>query len=226
MHTFPPILALCAPLFLAACGDSDGPRAGESDAVWTSLDSADHWRVYKQESVPEGWVIDADGIHLVGTGVGDLITREQYASFELELEWKISPGGNSGIMYHVSEDQDATYMSGPEMQVLDNATLGDATDLLHASGADYGLYAPTEDDSKPAGEWNAVRILVDGPHVEYWMNGVQQCTYELWSEEWKARVAGSKFAQWPGFGMNETGHIAIQDHGNEVWYRKLRIRSL
>ena len=90
----------------------------------------------------------------------------------------------------------------------------------------YALHAPEEDNSKPVGEWNAARILVQGAHVEYWLNGVQQCTYELWGEDWSARVKASKFAQWPSFGMNKTGHIALQDHGNPVWYRAISIRSL
>ena len=206
-------------------------QASEEETVtavenWIALDSAEDWRGYKQEGIPDSWAIEEGVLRSVGAGGGDLITREQFASFELELEWKIAPRGNSGIMYHVSETEGATYMTGPEMQVLDNATFDGNVDMLHAAGSDYGLHAVSSDDSRPAGEWNQVRILVDGPHVEYWMNGVQQCSYELWSDDWKARVADSKFDQWKGFGLNTAGHIALQEHGAEVWFRAVRIRIL
>ena len=188
-----------------------------------NISSLDNWRGYKKDAVPEQWVNeDGNTIYLTGGGAGDLITREQYESFDLTMEWKISPNGNSGVMYRVSETDGPTYFTGPEMQVLDNAVA--SGDLLHSAGADYALHAPAEDNSRPVGEWNEMRMIVDGPHVEYWMNGVQQCTYELWSEEWNARVAASKFKQWPGFGMNKRGHIALQDHGNPVWYRNILIR--
>lgn len=190
-----------------------------------NISSLDNWRGYKKDSVPEQWVnADEHTIHLTGGGAGDLITREQYGDFELTMEWKISPKGNSGVMYRVSEGDGPTYFTGPEMQVLDNAVAGG--DLMHSAGADYALHAPSEDNTRPVGEWNEVRMVVDGPHVEYWLNGVQQCSYELWSEDWNARVAASKFKEWPGFGMNKRGHIALQDHGNPVWYRNIHIRSL
>lgn len=190
-----------------------------------NISSLDNWRGYKKDSVPEQWVNeDEETIHLTGGGAGDLITREQYGDFVLTMEWKISPKGNSGVMYRVSEGDGPTYFTGPEMQVLDNAVAGG--DLMHSAGADYALHAPSEDNTRPVGEWNEVRMVVDGPHVEYWLNGVQQCSYELWSEDWNARVAASKFKEWPSFGMNKRGHIALQDHGNPVWYRNIHIRSL
>jgi hypothetical protein len=188
------------------------------------ITSLDNWRGYKKDAVPENWVQQDGAIYLTKGGGGDLITREQYASFDLSLEWKISPKGNSGIMYHVSEGEGPTYFTGPEMQVLDNAMANG--DLLHSAGADYALHAPAADNSLPVGEWNLARILVDGPQVTYWLNGVQQCSYELWSEDWSARVAASKFAKWPGFGMNKSGHIALQEHGHPVWYRAIHIRRL
>ncbi len=218
-----PLLALTVlALLMTSCSSMEKGAGGE----FQSLNSLDHWRGYKKDSVPEQWVMDAasDALHLTRGGAGDLITREQFASFELQLEWRISPKGNSGIMYHVSEGEGPTYFTGPEMQVLDNAVANG--DLLHSAGADYALHAPAADNSLPVGQWNRVRIVVNGPHVEYWLNGVQQCSYELWSEDWTARVAASKFAQWPGFGMSKTGHIALQDHGNPVWYRSIRIRRL
>ena len=189
-----------------------------------NISSLDNWRGYKSDAVPEQGVNEGeDTIYLTGGGGGDLITREQYGDFDLRMEWKISPGGNSGIMYRVSETKGPTYFTGPEMQVLDNAVA--KGDLLHSAGSDYALHAPAEDNSLPVGEWNEVRMIVEGAHVEYWLNGVRQCSYELWSEDWLARVAASKFSKWPGFGMNKSGHIALQDHGNPVWYRNITIRT-
>ena len=214
---------LLFPLLITSCALDLNVDFSYESAV--DISSLDNWRGYKKDSVPEQWVNeDENTIYLTGGGAGDLITREQYENFELSMEWKISPKGNSGVMYRVSETDGPTYFTGPEMQVLDNAVAGG--DLLHSAGADYGLHAPSEDNSRPVGEWNEMRMIVDGPHVAYWMNGVQQCSYELWSEDWNARVAGSKFKQWPGFGMNKRGHIALQDHGNPVWYRNIVIRPL
>ena len=208
-------LLILLPLLITSC------QMGTAN----NISSLDNWRGYKKDSVPEQWVNeDEHTIHLTGGGAGDLITREQYGDFELTMEWKISPKGNSGVMYRVSEGDGPTYFTGPEMQVLDNAVAGG--DLMHSAGADYALHAPSEDNTRPVGEWNEVRMVVDGPHVEYWLNGVQQCSYELWSEDWNARVAASKFKEWPGFGMNKRGHIALQDHGNPVWYRNIHIRPL
>ena len=185
-------------------------------------------RGYGQKEFPgSGWRVGDGTLKTIPRNKGgkprDLATDISFTDFEFECEWKVAPGGNSGIMYRVSETDGPTYFTGPEMQVLDNAVAGG--DLLHAAGSDYALHAPAEDNSRPVGEWNEVRMLVDGAHVEYWMNGVQQCSYELWSEDWNARVAASKFKQWPGFGMNKRGHIALQDHGNPVWYRNIVIRT-
>jgi hypothetical protein len=157
---------------------------------------------------------------------GDIITTRQYGDFELQLEWKISPGGNSGIMYRVTEDAEATYETGPEMQVLDDARHADGGSPLTSAGSCFGLYPAPRGVVKPAGEWNAARILVRGSHVEHWLNGVKLLEYELGSEDWAARVAGSKFGQWPGYGKAARGYIALQDHGDEVAYRNIKLREL
>lgn len=224
------LLPLALLVSLQACnGPSGAGGAGVASSGdgsgYTDISSLDNWRGYKKDGVPETWIQDADGaIHLVRGGGGDLITRAQYRSFDLELEWKISPRGNSGIMYRVAETDGASYMTGPEMQVLDNSVAGG--DLSVSAGADYALHAPAADNTRPVGEWNAVRIRVDGNSVTYWLNGVQQCAYELFSDEWEERVANSKFAKWPEFGRRSRGHICLQDHGDEVWYRNIRIRKL
>ena len=157
---------------------------------------------------------------------GDIVTRDEYENFELRLQWRIAKDGNSGIMYRVSEEYEAPYESGPEMQVLDDAGHADGKSRLTAAGSCFGLYPAPAGIVKPAGEWNDVRIIANGPHVEHWLNGKKVVEYELWSVDWRARVLASKFKQWPGYGMRKKGHIALQDHGNAVSFRSIRIRKL
>ena len=156
---------------------------------------------------------------------GDIITTEQFGDFELALEWKVSPGGNSGIMYRVTEAYDESYKSGPEMQVLDDSAHADGQDRLTSAGSNYALNAAPAGVVKRAGEWNAVRILVKGNHVEHWLNGQKVVEYELMSPDWETRVKQSKFAEWPGYGRAPRGHIALQDHGDRVAYRNIKIRE-
>jgi hypothetical protein len=157
---------------------------------------------------------------------GDIITNEMYEDFELRLEWKISPGGNSGIMFGVSEATRRTYEAGPEMQVLDNAGHADGQAPVTSAGSNYALHAPSVDATRPVGEWNEVRLIVIDGQVEHWMNGQQIVAYELGSDEWEHLVADSKFAEWPEYGRQAEGHLALQDHGNHVWYRNIRIRRI
>lgn len=223
--------SLLAPVAGAALGAGvllfalAGCRSSGAAGDWVDLDTRDHWRAYQGDAFPDSWECGADGLHLVRPGGPDLVSVDTYGSFELELDWRISTGGNSGVMYHVSEDQPASYMTGPEMQVLDDAAFPEA-EAVHRAGADYALYAPASPAARPAGEWNHARMRVDGPHVETWLNGKKQADYELWSDEWSARVAASKFAAWPSFGRNLEGHLALQDHGNEVAYKNVRVRRL
>jgi hypothetical protein len=182
------------------------------------------WRGFRQQTTPGGWQVVDGALTRVGEG-GDLITRDEFGDFELALEWKVAEGGNSGIMYRVTEDARATYETGPEMQVLDDARHKDGESRLTAAGSAYGLYAAPAGVVKPAGEWNAVRILVRGSHVEHWLNGVKVVEYELGSPDWKAKVEASKFKQWPGYGRAAKGHIALQDHGDRVAYRDIKIRT-
>ncbi|MDZ4865588.1 MAG: DUF1080 domain-containing protein [Gemmatimonadota bacterium] len=228
-----------AALFLALAGVPRAARAQEpapgaalssvdQAAGWVMLfdgSSAAAWRGYKAGTLPAGWSVVDGGLTRTGPG-GDIVTRTTYGNFELTLEWKISPGGNSGIMYRVTEDNEATYESGPEMQVLDDARHPDGASRLTAAGACYGLYPSPAGVVKPAGEWNRVRIMVAGSHVEHWLNGVKVVDYTLGNPEWLSKVARSKFAQWPGYGKAVRGHIALQDHGDEVAYRDIRIREL
>jgi hypothetical protein len=207
---------------LSACASTS------AEPKWESLfdgETTSGWRGFKKDACPDGWQVVDGTLTLVGGG-GDIITPEQYTSFELELEWKISEGGNSGIFFHVTEDNDYVWQTGPEMQVLDNAKHQDGKNPKTSAGANYALHAPPSDVTNPIGEWNQVRLIVNGPHVEHWLNGHKQCTYELWSDDWKAAVEASKFKDMPEYGLRENGHIALQDHGDRVSYRGIRIRRL
>lgn len=200
----------------------------EREQGWRSLfdgRTTSGWRGYRQQSVPDGWrVIDGE-LTRVGPG-GDIITVDQFSDFELMLEWKVEPGGNSGIFYRVTESGEATYHTGPEMQVLDDARHADGKSRLTSAGSLYGLYPSPEGVVKPAGEWNSVRIIARGNHVEHWLNGVKVVDAELWSPDWDRRLAASKFTEWPGYAKAARGHIGLQDHGDRVSYRNIKIREL
>jgi len=183
------------------------------------------WRGFKMDSMPSGWQVVYGALTRVASA-GDIMTRDKYANFELSLEWNISEGGNSGIFYRASEDDSTIYWTAPEMQVLDDARHADGLSRLTAAGSDYGLYPSPAGVVRPAGQWNEVRILVQGNHVEHWLNGVKVVEYELGSPDWEEKVKASKFAPHVHYGRNAEGYIGLQDHGDRVAYRNIRIRVL
>jgi hypothetical protein len=188
----------------------------------TSLDA---WRVYKKATIGDGWKI-VDGVLFRAAGGGDLITKEQFGDFELTLEWKIAEGGNSGIFFRGTEDNEEIWHSAPEVQVLDNARHKDGQAAITSAGSNYAVHPPVRDATKPVGEWNSVRLIAKGPHVEHWLNGVKVVEYELFSADWNERVKKSKFVDYPQYARAPRGHIGLQDHGDPVWYRNIRIRPL
>jgi hypothetical protein len=190
--------------------------------------STDAWRGFRQDSFPnKTWKVEGETLRtIVGSESRDIITREKYGDFELKLEWKIAPGGNSGIIYLVSEDFDQTWNTGPEMQVLDDAKHRDGKDPKTSAGALYGLIAPVNKSLKQVGKWNKVRLVVHNGHVEHRLNGKKILEYDLGSDQLKQLIAISKFKDFPRFAQNREGYVALQYHGDEVWYRKIRIRSL
>ncbi|MGH9349837.1 MAG: 3-keto-disaccharide hydrolase [Vicinamibacterales bacterium] len=215
---------------MAQSGPVNTLTPAEKAAGWRLLfdgTSLDGWRGFKAQTAPAGWKA-VDGALTRVDKAGDLITAGQFTDFELRLEWKLGkPGGNSGIFFHVLEEGgDQAYFTGPEVQVLDNAGHKDGADPKTSAGSNYALHAPVRDVTKPVGEWNEVRLVVQGPHVEHWMNGVKIVEYELWSPDWEGRVTASKFGKMPGYGRARTGHIAIQDHGDPVAFRNIKVRVL
>ena len=182
------------------------------------------WRGFRNET-PAGWKAEDGTLARVAEG-GDVMTVDEFGDFELRLEWKLPKNGNSGLMFRVTTDEEETYFTGPEMQILDNAGHADGKNPKRSAGANYDMHAPVRDVTRPVGEWNEVRLVVKGSHVEHWMNGTKLLEYELWSPDWEKLYQASKFAKMPKYGRNKRGHIVIQDHGNPVWFRNIKIRPL
>jgi hypothetical protein len=186
------------------------------------------WKGYKKDAPGEAWKVEDGALTLTAGGAGDIMTAEEFGPFELSLEWKISPNGNSGIIYLVNEvdGADNTYNSGPEMQVLDNDGHPDGKIPSHRAGALYDFNVPPDGAVKPVGEWNEAVVRFTGSEIEHRLNGVLVAETSYGDDAWKAKVAASKFKQWPPFGTFAKGHIALQDHGDKVWYRNIKIRAL
>jgi len=186
----------------------------------------DGWRGYKTQDPPSGWSV-VDGTISKQRGAREIVTKDQFGDFELELEWKIGEAGNSGIFYRATEEYDHIYWSAPEYQLLDNLKAEDNKTQFTRAGADYGLYAAPDGHANPAGEWNKTRIVVRGNHVEHWLNDFKLLEYEIGSPDWKAKVAASKFGAWPNYGLAKRGYIGIQgDHPGLLSLRNIRIREL
>jgi Domain of Unknown Function (DUF1080) len=214
---------LCALVLAAAAAR---PQAQPHWQVLFDGTSLGAFRGYKAEAMPAGWSI-VDGTLAKDAKATDIITREQFGDFELQLEWKIGEAGNAGIFYRATEEYDRVYWSGPEYQLLDDEKGADNKTRLTCAGAAYALYPSPAGHLKKVGEWNTTRILARGAHVEHWLNGVKLVEYELWSPDWEAKVAASKFGKWPNFGRARRGHIAFQgDHEGALAFRNIRIREV
>lgn len=200
----------------------------EKSAGWRLLfdgQTTTGWRSYGKPTLSDGWVAQDGALTRTGAG-GDIISNDQFKNFELSIDWKIEPGGNSGIFYRASEENDEIYWNAVEMQVLDDAKHPDGQNPLQSAGAAYDLYPAPRGHVRPGGEWNTARLIVNGNHVEHWLNGFKMVEYELGSADWNSKVAGSKFKPHLKFGKNAQGHIGLQDHGNVVAYRNIKIRAL
>ena len=192
------------------------------------------WKTYNRTDMATSWGVKDGAIFLDAKkgrsdiAKGDLVTLEDYDDFEFSVEWKISDCGNSGIMYRIVEDPKykQPYLTGPEMQVLDNKCHPDAKIITHRSGDFYDVMASKTENVKPAGEWNSVRIIMKGYKLEQWQNGVRQIKLTLGSDEINAIVEKSKWKNQKDWGKALIGKIGLQDHGDAVWFRNIKIRSL
>ena len=236
-----PFAAVC---FLMACNNAENksstpaaeikPATGDTSGWVTLFDgnTTAGWHAYGKGTGTGRWKVADSAVYIDTTQKGeggDLTTAEEYDNFDLHLEWKIAAKGNSGIIFYVNEDTAKyhnTYETGPEMQVLDNDGHDDGKIKKHRAGDLYDLISCSKETVKPAGEWNAVEIRSKDGKLDFYLNGTNVVSTTLWDDNWKALVAGSKFKTMPGFGTFKKGKIALQDHGNMVWYRNIKIKKL
>lgn len=185
----------------------------------------EHWRGYRAAGLPaQGWVVrDAAIVHEARGGGGDLVTTEEYADFDFRFAFRVAPKANSGVIWHVLETEDQTYKTGPEYQIIDD--LGSKPGGKHAVGALYDLVPATDKEVRAAGRWNEGRVVIQDGRVQHWLNGQKLVDVPCRGPEWEQMVAASKFKNWP-FGKTGKGRLALQDHGDEVAYRNLRIKRL
>ncbi len=230
---------LAAMVVGSACATrSSTPESSMTANVLTERETRDGWRLlfdgrstagwrgYRKQAVSSGWQVIDGSLVRTGAEAGDIVTDSKFRNFELALDWKVSEGGNSGVFYRATEDADNIWQSAPEMQILDDARHVDGKSPLTSAGANYAIHPAPRGVVRPAGEWNAARLLVNGAHVEHWLNGVKLLEYELGSTEWTDLVSKSKFATLPLYGKSGEGHIGLQDHGDRVEFRNIRARVL
>lgn len=206
----------------------------EKNAGWRLLfdgHTAAGWRGCKSTTMPASWKVENGSLlsrPAQGESTGDIVTVDQYGDFELSLEWKMTKGGNSGVIYRATEDSEHVWETGPEYQILDNNGHMDGLNPLASAGACYAVFAPAKDVTRPLGQWNQTRIVARGKHVEHWMNGEKLLEYDIDSEVWRAHVKTSKYFQTAygqgNWGRAPKGHIALQDYGGAIEYRNIKIR--
>lgn len=236
---------------IVACNNSTSSETAKNDStssdannkmmaspapMWVSLfdgKSLKGWHGFNKTGEIKNWDIEEGAMVCLGAAKdahgGDIVTDKDYENFELTWDWKITKGGNSGVMYHVIEipKYQAPYETGPEYQVIDDIGFPDKLEAWQKAGADYAMYPPNENKKlKPVGEWNSSKIVFDKGHVEHWLNGEKIVEFQAWSDEWKKKKEEGKWKDYPDYGSAKKGKIALQDHGNKVFYKNIMIREL
>ncbi len=232
------LLALLALPFLVQAQVTNTLSAKEKKEGWKLLfdgTTTSGWRKFKSDKIGAAWKVKDGALYLDATNKkdwqtgdgGDIVTEGVYENYELSIEWKIQACGNSGIIFNVQEgNYDYVWHTGPEFQVLDNACHPDAKIIKHRAGDLYDLISCKVETVKPAGEWNEARILANKGNYSFWLNGTEVTSVNMNSPEWKTLIAGSKFKNMADFGKFTKGRISLQDHGDQVWYRNIKIKEL
>ncbi|PCC10532.1 3-keto-disaccharide hydrolase [Pseudoalteromonas sp. JB197] len=200
----------------------------EQNAGWQLLfngQDMSHWRNFKSDTLSPKWTID-DGAMLLTKGGGDILTKKNYENFDLKLDWKISEVGNSGIFVLADELGKYIYSHAPEIQIIDNERHSDTKIDSHLSGSIYDLLTAPAAAHKPAMQWNTVRIKMLNNHLQVWQNGVSTASIVVGSSTWNTLVKNSKFATWSDFATAKQGSIGLQDHGDKVWFKNIKIKEL
>ncbi|MEO8711297.1 MAG: DUF1080 domain-containing protein [Parafilimonas sp.] len=220
----------------SAISDTTNMNASTTNAdTWINLfdgSTLNGWHTFGATSVSPKWIADSGTIHFNPAAKGDdgdLVTNDSFANFDLKLDWKIATGGNSGILFYVQDDKPEykdTYKTGPEMQVLDDERNEDNKTPSHHAGSLYDMIQATPGAVKPAEQWNAVEIVSNNGKLDFYLNNVHVVSTTMWDDGWKKMIAASKFKEWPAFGTFKNGHIALQDHGFDVWYKNIMIKKL
>ncbi|HEX5170597.1 MAG TPA: DUF1080 domain-containing protein [Cyclobacteriaceae bacterium] len=240
-------------LFFTGCKKADEKSESSTEPEAAQTPASMNAKQLSEEQKAEGWKLLFDGQSMTGWRTyrglennswevvdgtlhckpfdnaekrADLMTEGQYKNFELAFEWKISSQGNSGVIYRATEEYDEPYFTGPEYQVLDDGGYPGEVKEKNFSGGAYDMYAPVNKTLKPVGEWNSAMLIVNGNHVEHWLNGAKVVEYEIGSDDWKKRKAESKWNDVKDYGVPTEGHIDLQDHKNEVWFRNIMIKEL
>lgn len=189
------------------------------------------WRAYQNKSAAS-WSVDNGTLHCKGSDANygaitaDLMTKDQYQNFDLSVDYKISPKGNSGILYLVNEDSAYSFLSGPEYQIVDDKNFPEKLEPWQMTAANYAMNAALEAQPRPAGEWNHARIVKKGNHVEHWLNGKKVVEYELHSDAWNKNKMAEKWRDVASYGASDKGYITFQNHGSEAWFKNIKIKEL
>ncbi len=229
------LLLLLSVLFFGCSNPQNVLSPQEEQEGWKLLfdgQSLEGWKNYNAPGVI-GWTVTDGCLAASGTGadqMGYIITEKEYDNFELVWEWKIAAEGNSGVLYHVTESEKfkTPYLTGPEYQLIDDIGFPQKIEDWQKTGADYAMHIadPATKKLNPVGVWNSSRIIFDNGHVEHWLNGEKIVEFEAWTPEWFKLKESGKWAMAPEYGLSETGHICLQDHGSKVWFRNIKIKEL
>jgi hypothetical protein len=228
------VSAIIVSSYTYIAGQDNTLTSSEKRTGWKLLfdgKSLNGWRPY-QNQVTNSWTVDNGIMYCKGSVTdksdkrADMITTKEYENFDLSIDWKISAQGNSGILYMVTEEFPRSYLSGPEYQIIDDINFPQKLEDWQKTGANYAMDPAPTAAPNPAGQWNTTRIVVNKGHVQHWLNGKKLLDFEMWTDEWKKKKATGKWKDAPGYGMSKKGHIGLQDHGSEAWFKNLKIKEL